>query len=225
ETGQLLLEKALGKYPKVSVALLVEKMGYGQLDDLYKPLGQGEISLRQVQHVIEQLLPEPSTEMLIKEVIRRPKSLSQKPLGSLLVEGQTGVLTALAKCCKPAPPDEIDGFVTKGRGISVHRSTCFSYKKMAEQSPARRISVAWTFDEMGVFPIEIEVFALEHPHLIRDLSDTLTREKARVIGINKVSRETKVQLRFTVEVKQIENLGQILSHLVECKGVTHALRV
>ncbi len=225
ETGQLLLEKALGKYPKISATLLVEKMGYSQLDDLHKALGQGELSLRQVQHVIEQLLPEPSAESLLKEVIRRPKSLPKKPLGSVLVEGQAGVLTALAKCCKPAPPDEIDGFVTKGRGISVHRSSCLSYKQMAEQSPARRISVAWTLDEAGIFPIEIEVFALDRPHLIRDLSDTLTREKARVIGINKVARETRVQLRFTIEVKQVDNLGQILTHLVECKGVTHALRV
>jgi GTP pyrophosphokinase len=200
-------------------------MGYSQLDDLHKALGQGELSLRQVQHAIDALLPEPSAESLLKEVIRRPKSLPKKPLGSVLVEGQAGVLTALAKCCKPAPPDEIDGFVTKGRGISVHRSSCLSYKQMAEQSPARRISVAWTLDDAGIFPIEIEVFALDRPHLIRDLSDTLTREKARVIGINKVARETKVQLRFTIEVKQVDNLGQLLTHLVECKGVTHALRV
>ncbi|WP_161627429.1 bifunctional (p)ppGpp synthetase/guanosine-3',5'-bis(diphosphate) 3'-pyrophosphohydrolase, partial [Pseudogulbenkiania ferrooxidans] len=122
--------------------------------------------------------------------------------GGVLIEGVDNLMTVLAKCCKPAPPDQVMGFVTKGRGISIHRSSCLTLKKLSQEVPERLIAAEWGEQKNSVFPIDIEVMSQDRPGLLRDISDVLSREKLNLIGVNTLSRDQKSRLRLTVEVRQ-----------------------
>ena len=117
------------------------------------------------------------------------------------------------------------GFVTKGRGISIHRSSCITLKRLSADVPERLIAADWGEQKGSVFPIDIDILASDRPGLLRDISDVFSREKLNVIGVNTLSREQKARLRFTLEVRHVRDISRVLSHLMEVRGVQEARRV
>jgi GTP pyrophosphokinase len=143
--------------------------------------------------------------------------------GSVLVVGVDKLLTVLAKCCKPAPPDPIVGFVTRGRGVTVHRRQCAN---LANLSQERLIEAQWGADAAkGVFPVDIEVDATSRPELMRDVLDVFTREKVRVSAAHSQAREPDARLLATLEVAGLDQLRRLLAMLRELPGVTGARRL
>lgn len=134
-------------------------------------------------------------------------------------------MTVLAGCCKPAPPDRVMGFVTKGRGISIHRASCPTLKRLSQDMPERLISADWGEQKNSIFPIDIEVTAQDRHGLLRDISDVLTREKLNVIGVHTQSRDLRARMRFTVEVHQVNDISRVLTHVMDVSGVMDAHRV
>jgi GTP pyrophosphokinase len=139
----------------------------------------------------------------------------------VLVVGVDRLLTVPAKCCKPAPPDAIVGFVTRGRGVSIHRAGCASLKRLDSK---RRVTAEWGQAEGGAFPVDIEIVAARRTGLLRDVSEVLAREKNRIVGSRAVEEDAAVRLRYTIEVTNIGQLARVLTVLREVRGVARAAR-
>ena len=222
ENGRTLLDKQLNKLSiKPNLQQLYEALGYTKLDDLYLALGHGEVTSRTISNAANQLMrPENTTEPTITEASIIKKSRARTDKSGVLIDGETGLLSFLAKCCKPAPPDDIAGFITKGRGISVHRSSCAAYQTLAQQHPDKIVSAQWSELKAGqVFPIDLEITARDRNGLLRDVSEAFSRNKLNVIGVNTLTKDALATMRFTVEIKQVEELPRVMSNISEIKGV------
>jgi len=151
-----------------------------------------------------------------------PRSRPAAPRRSgVLVVGVDRLLTVPAKCCKPAPPDPIVGFVTRGRGVTIHRASCASLKRLDAR---RRVAADWGEAEGAAFPVDIDVIAKKRAGLLRDLSDAFAREKIRIAGSRSVEEDGVMRLRYTLEVANIGQLKRMLAVIREVRGVARAAR-
>ena len=180
----------------------------------------------------------PATEPLA--VVLHQRTRSTKPSSDVLVVGVDSLLTQLARCCRPVPPDAIAGFVTQGRGVSIHRRSCSTFRSLLERAPERVIQTAWNaFDEAQtgasigkqgtqnrskVFPADLAVTGLDRPELMRELFEGLSRQGIHVIDLRKSVRRGIAQILLTVEIADAEALRQVQNSLEELKGVTQVRR-
>lgn len=223
--GQALVEKELQRLGKTAVNLeqLAQNLGFARADDLYVAAAKEEFSLRQIDTLFQQ--PAPAAEP-------QPAALRHASAGSAEKSGKSGVLvvgvgsllTQLARCCRPAPPDAIAGFVTRGRGVSIHRCDCHSYQALAAREPERVIEVAWGETSDTFYPVDISVRAHDRSGLLRDLSEVFARLRLNVVGVNTQSRQSLAHMVFTVEVRGGESLSRALDALAEVPGVSSAVR-
>ncbi|MCW8181426.1 ACT domain-containing protein, partial [Verminephrobacter eiseniae] len=146
----------------------------------------------------------------------------------VLVVGIESLLTELAKCCRPAPPDAIVGFVTRGKGVSVHRADCSNLREMAARSIERVIDVEWGQPRpavsAAVYPVNVAVQAADRQGLLRDISEVFAREKTNVIGVQTRSVKGTAWMTFTVEVTDAIRLNKVLGIVADVPGVRSARR-
>ena len=226
EHGKAQFEKVLAKVsPKPNLHALHEKMGFSKLEDLYTAIGQGEVTPRAVQKACGALKEPPPQPVNETSIIKQSK-IKGHSQGGVLIDGEEGLYTTLAKCCKPAPPDDIIGFVTRERGISVHRRNCPSFEHLAKQSPDKVLPASWAGAQEGqVFAVDIEIRAQDRSGLLRDVSDALARHKLNVTAVQTQSRDLEASMRFTLEVKQVNELPRVLVSLGDVKGVLSVTRL
>ena len=226
EEGRVQLDKQLAKLtPKPNLQELAENLGYKKLDDLYTAVGQGEISNRAIQKACGKLNEPPPVPVSETTIVKQSKIKKGGKTG-VLIDGENGLMTTLAKCCKPAPPDDIVGFVTRERGISVHRKTCPSFQHLAEQTPEKVLDASWAALQEGqVFAVDVEIRAQDRSGLLRDVSDALARHKLNVTAVQTQSRDLEASMRFTLEVKQVNDLPRVLASLGDVKGVLSVTRL
>jgi GTP pyrophosphokinase len=167
------------------------------------------------------------------EIILRSSSRKTGQSGDVLVVGVDSLLTQLARCCRPVPPDLIAGFVTQGRGVSIHRRSCKTFRGLLDRAPERVIQTAWTAsaadpvvnsEQKRVFPADLVVSGLDRPELMRELFEILTRQGIHVIDLRKSAKKGLAQILLTVEVKDSEVLRAVQNSLEEVKGVTQVRR-
>ena len=226
EEGRVQLDKQLAKLtPKPNLQELAENLGYKKLDDLYTAVGQGEISNRAIQKACGTLNEPPPVPVSETTIVKQSKIKKGGKTG-VLIDGEDGLMTTLAKCCKPAPPDDIVGFVTRERGISVHRKTCPSFQHLAEHAPEKVLDASWAALQEGqVFAVDVEIRAQDRAGLLRDVSDALARHKLNVTAVQTQSRDLEASMRFTLEVKQVNDLPRVLASLGDVKGVLSVTRL
>ena len=133
-------------------------------------------------------------------------------------------MTGLAKCCKPAPPDPIVGFVTRGKGISIHRQSCSNVARMKERQPERLITADWGKPRDEVFPVDVVVDAMDRQGLLRDISEVFSRERINVTAVNTLSKNLQARMGFTLEVRGLEELKRALLLVRDVPGVLSAAR-
>jgi len=183
---------------------------------------------------------EPKSEALLEsktvstpEIILRNSTRKGSQSGDVLVVGVDSLLTQLARCCRPVPPDAIAGFITQGRGVSIHRRACKTFRGLQERAPERVIQTAWTSvgenaasheEQKRVFPADLVVTGLDRPELMRELFEILTRQGVHVIDLRKSAKKGLAQILLTVEVKDSEVLRTVQNSLEEVKGVTQVRR-
>ncbi len=226
ENGKTQFEKQLAKIsPKPNIQDLSEKLGFKKIEDLYTAMGQGEISARSIQKACG-ILHEPPPEPITETNIVKQSKIQKIGKNGILIDGEDGLLTTLAKCCKPAPPDDIVGFVTRERGISIHRRNCAAFQNLAQQMPEKILPASWAgLHEGQVFAVDIEIRAQDRGGLLRDVSDALARHKINVTSVQTQSRDLEASMRFTIEVKQVNELPRVLANLAEVKGVISVQRL
>jgi GTP pyrophosphokinase len=143
--------------------------------------------------------------------------------GGILVVGMDRLLTQLAKCCKPVPPDPIRGFVTRGRGVSIHRADCASLKRLVEKDAARLLEAQWGAAP-GTYSVDMVVTASDRPGLLRDIGDALAREKINVTAVRTQSREELAYMRFSFEIGDLGQLKRAFAVVREVPGVLRVAR-
>ena len=225
--GRSLVEKSLQREGKTAVNLetLAHKLGFAKVDDLFISVGKEEFSLRHVEAALhdtgEVVVPEDAV-VLNKS---RASSVEQGAKSGVLVVGTDGLLTQLAKCCKPAPPDGIVGFVTRGKGVSIHRATCKNFAEMRRKAPERVIHTDWgRTGQDTVYPVDLYIQAGDRQGLLRDISEVFSREKINVIGVNTQSAKGQARMTFTAEIGSTQQLQKALLAIMEVNGVQEARR-
>jgi len=199
---------------------------FNALDDEEGGLTPKVVEAKPETHADTKTVPNP-------EIILRNSTRKNSQSGDVLVVGVDSLLTQLARCCRPVPPDAIAGFVTQGRGVSIHRRACKTFRGLLERAPERVIQTAWTSvgektisneDQKRVFPADLVVSGLDRPDLMRELFEILTRQGVHVIDLRKSAKKGLAQILLTVEVKDSEVLRIVQNSLEEVKGVTQVRR-
>jgi GTP pyrophosphokinase len=135
------------------------------------------------------------------------------------VVGIDSLLTQLARCCRPAPPDEIGGYVTRGRGVSIHRAACSNLQALIRRQPERVVDVAWGRQAEGVYPVDLLVIAQDRQGLLRDISEVFSREKLNVVAVGTQSQRGEAKMGFTVEVRDAGEIARVSAQVREVAGV------
>ena len=229
--GRESVEKLLQREGKTAVKLddLAARLGFRNAEALFEGVGKDEFSLRNIETLLRPIEPAPSADEVI--ALRRPRGASDASKGGVLVVGVESLLTSLARCCRPAPPDAIGGYVTRGKGVAVHRVSCSNFRQMALKAPERLIVVAWgsaSADNAGAYPVDVMIEAGDRQGLLRDISEVFAKDKMNVIGVKTQSvkdpRGGTAWMTFTVEVADSARLAHVLGVIARVEGVRSARR-
>ena len=226
--GRELVEKLLQREGRTAIErdALAEQLGFKGADALYEVVGKDELSLRTIENLLRPAEPPPDDDQLM---LKRPRSEAGGGRGGVLVVGMDSLMTSLARCCRPAPPDDICGFVTRGRGVAVHRRDCSNLQNMAQTAPGRVIDVAWGqphADKTAVYPLDVAIEAADRPGLLRDISEVFAKDKMNVIGVHTQSARDRSSawMTFTVELCDTARLATVLAQIGRVPGVRHVRR-
>ncbi len=219
--GRAAVERELQREGKRAASLedLAKRLGFDEPDELFAAVGREEVGSRQLQSAVRG-----GTERTPSPEIPPHRARAGPSSSGILVVGVERLLTQLAHCCKPAPPDRISGFVTKGRGVSVHRRDCTSLARLVERFPERIIGADWGKRGAQTYPVDIVVRGNDRQGLLRDVTETLVREKTNVIAAKTQTRNDIASMYFTVEVEDIDQLQRALSAIEDVRGVLAAAR-
>jgi GTP pyrophosphokinase len=225
--GREAVEKLLQREGKTAIKLddLAAQLGFNSADDLFEVVGKDEFSLRNIEILLRP--PEPAPDQNEVPQLKKPSTARAGGKGGVLVVGVDSLMTQLANCCKPAPPDLITGFVTRGKGVAVHRSDCSNLRNMIQRSGDRCIDVAWgntPGKDGNVYPVDVTIEAHDRQGLLRDISEVFTKEKMNVIGVQTQSIKGTAWMTFTVEVSESGRLAKVLGIVGELAGVRSARR-
>lgn len=210
------------------LAQAVERFNFKKVDDLLAAVGRGEVSPIQVAGM--GVKPSPSKDHIsARATTKISKHAEKRGQGKVLIQGVENLLTHLARCCKPVPSDEIVGFITRGRGVTVHRKDCSIVTRLTqnEDEVGRLIDVIWADQAVGAtYPVDIRIEAADRKGLLRDLSAIFTNEEINVTGVKSQSdRKTDhATMYFTIEIADIQQLSRILDKLSQLPDVLEIRR-
>jgi GTP pyrophosphokinase len=221
--GRAAVEKELRREGATHASLdaLADRLGFKKPEELFVAVSRDEVNLRQLQAAVRGA----EAPAVQKAIAPKPKAAKK---GVLVVGGMDRLLTQLAKCCKPVPPDSIRGFVTRGKGVSVHREDCPALKRLAEAHPERLIETQWGRNEGGSgeasYAVDMIVTATDRRGLLRDIGDALAREKINVTATRTQSRDDLAFMRFSFAVANLAQLKRAFAVVRELKGVIRVAR-
>ena len=226
--GREAVEKLLQREGKTAMRLedLASQLGFKSADALFEVVGKDEFSLRNIETLLRP--PEPVLQPDDYLLLKKPRAPDKSPKGGVLVVGVDSLMTQLAKCCKPAPPDDIRGFVTRGKGVSIHRADCSNFREMSARNAERVIEVEWGSSKAAttasVYPVDVAIEAADRQGLLRDISEVFAKEKMNVIGVQTQSVKGTAWMTFTVEVADSGRLNKVLGVVASVTGVRSARR-
>jgi len=215
------VEKLLQRLGRTAVErqTLAEQLGFKDADKLFEVVGKDELSLRTIETLLRPTEPANQDEIHFS----RPRSEASSR-GGVLVVGMDSLLTTLARCCRPAPPDRIEGYVTRGRGVAVHRRDCSNLRQMAKTDPGRVIEVAWGQGQgakPALYPMDVVVESADRQGLLRDVSEVFAKEKVNVTGVSTQAQSARhgARMSFSVEAQDASHLASVLNLVARLPGV------
>lgn len=229
--GREAVEKLLQREGRTALKFedLAVEMGLSGADELFEQVGKDELSLRAIETHLRPVEPEAPAEPA--NWVRKPRRKADAHKGDVLVVGVGSLMTQLAKCCKPAPPDEIRGFVTRGKGVSIHRADCADFAHLVRKSPDRVIDVDWSGQAGGardgqsaLYPVDVAIEAVDRQGLLRDISDVFAREKMNVIGVQTQTVKGVAWMTFTIEVGDARQVARAMAVVGDVNGVRRVRR-
>ncbi|HNP25934.1 MAG TPA: bifunctional (p)ppGpp synthetase/guanosine-3',5'-bis(diphosphate) 3'-pyrophosphohydrolase [Nitrosomonas sp.] len=226
--GRAIVEKLLQRHGATAISLdkLAAQFNFSGPNNFFIAVAKSEISQRQLETVLAGRIAPAAAQpdaFIDKKAPMRP--MARQTGGEILINGVGGLLSVLAKCCKPVPPDPIVGFVTRhGRGISIHRRNCLNIPQLLRKNADRMVEADWGVVTDKAFPVDVEIKAHERQWLLRDVSEILSREKVNAVAMNTESRRGMTHIQLTLEVSETKQLNRVLALLKELSGVTVAGR-
>ncbi len=224
--GRTAVERELARAGMTALNLeaVAHAAGFAKLDEFFAAVARTEVNTRQLQAAIHALARPDAAPAVVDEPVLPKQSKAAGSGSGILIVGVDRLMTGLARCCKPAPPDPILGFVTRGKGISIHRQSCSNIARMREKQPERLITADWGARREEVFPVDVIVEAMDRQGLLRDVSEVFSREKINVTAVNTLSRNLQARMSFTLEVPDLEQLKRALLLVRDVNGVLSAGR-
>lgn len=209
---------------------VAKEMNYSGVDDLYRVVGDHHISPKSVGQRMQQFLRFETGEIQLPVTAARPPRVTRdKPEAKTLgihVEGLDDVMVRLARCCTPVPGDEIIGFITRGRGVSVHRSDCANAVSLAGSQGERIIEVEWDHASGSSFLVSVELEAFDRPRLLIDIASMLSDAHVNILGCNTLTTSDRIaKLRFDFDLADPSHLDSIISQLRRVESVIDAYRI
>jgi GTP pyrophosphokinase len=193
-------------------------------DELLVALALGEITPGQIARVLQEAAQPPEVTQSAPPVAARPATLDQ---AALSIEGIGNLLTTLARCCQPLPGDLVRGFITRGRGVSVHRTDCSSLARLARRDPDRVIEVTWGNAASQAYEVDIEIRGYDRKGLQKDVTSVISNAATHIIASSSrmFARSGEVEMRFTLRIRDFEQLSTLLGKLHALPNVVEARRL
>jgi GTP pyrophosphokinase len=201
---------------------LLSELKLSSTESLHEALGLGDVSPAQVAGAIQRILH--ARESHAELPSRARAAQVREPEAE--VQGVGDLLSTYARCCKPVPPEAITGYITVGRGVSIHAQSCANLARLSHKSPARVLAVAWGKLASKEFPVEIEVQAFDRRGLVRDVSAALADDKISILGMNTVTdkRDNVAHMHIKISITGLPQLSQVLGRIAQLANVISARR-
>jgi GTP pyrophosphokinase len=224
EQGREMLERELDRLGVRAPPLpeILDELGLPNLDALYVGLGEGELTVAQVAGAVHRRLKEHEPQ---KPRAFKPGAASQP--GGMVIDGVGDLLSSFARCCRPVPPESIAGYITLGRGVSIHRADCANLLRMRDQQPQRVLAVDWgRASPERTFPAAVVIHAFDRKGLTRDVTGVLADEHISISAMNMTTNkaENTAHIDLTVTVHGLDELSRLLSRLASLPNVISARR-
>lgn len=220
EAGKELLERELNKVniPLKHAHELLDKYNVKTPDDLYAAIGTGDVRVMAVVNVLQQKYAPPEPEPILPKTVKRRASKSNQPI---IAEGVGNLLSNLAKCCQPVAGDAIVGYITLGKGVSVHKESCSQLENLLKMHPEREIEVSWADNNSASFSTTLDVHSYDRDGILRDMTTELSNEKISLLGVNSLSntKDNTALIKLTVEVANAAVLNKLIARLRNISGV------
>jgi len=186
-------------------------------------LGAGDLSTAAIATALQNLRRDESIEILRKPRQRKSKGAKKNKNA---ISGVGDLLSTFARCCRPVPPEQIAGYITQGRGVSIHRQDCGNFLRLNSRNPERVIEVDWGDSEQASYPAELKLYAYDRQGLLRDISSVLADEKISLLALQTNSDKKRMQaiMELSVEVPGLPSLSRLISRLEQVANVTSVRR-
>jgi GTP pyrophosphokinase len=228
--GRIILERELHRLglPEINFEKLAHEFKFHKVDDFLAAIGRNDVGITQLISVINRAvaLAEPEEQEEWQLLAPLPMPVRQQSTG-VQVQGVGNLLTNLAQCCRPVPGDpEIIGYITQGRGVTIHRGDCPNVLRLREKSPERLIAVDWGIQRDVTYPVDIQIEAFDRPGLLRDITGVFANEKINLSTVNVVTRkkEHKAKVLATLDISNIDQLSRALAKVEQLPNVTEVRR-
>lgn len=228
--GREMCEKAFRKYKLNFNTLLksedmgkvVEYFGFKTIDDLIASVGYGKITpLQIIRKITPKPVPDEKHESILEKIIGRVRK--KKPKTGIVVKGVDDILVKFGKCCQPVPGDPITGYITRGYGVTVHRTRCVNALKM---SPERQIDVQWNLDLVDTYPVKIRVRSYDRVGMLADIAATISKNGANIVSASTEAQDSKiVDSFFTIAIENTDHLNKVVSAIRKVRHIQEVKRI
>ena len=204
----------------INLQRVAERIKFGKVEQLFAAVGFGDVTLVQVVGAAQDQASMPGP-VSMPPVRRRAGRSRQEPPEEIEVSGVGSLLTHMAKCCKPAPPEPILGYITLGRGVTIHRQECRNALNLLSRHPERIVEVSWGRPNERTYPVDIRLRAVDRTGLLRDVTALLTQEQVNVAALSTATDpdDSMVTTDITIEVREISKLSRVLDRLAQLPNV------
>ncbi len=236
--GRATLEKFLQREGKTSINFeeLSGKLAFKSPDDLFHAVGKDIISLRQIEHTLNEAQSEEpaaktSHEELLEPLTRESSrsSVTRGASGGVLILGQHSLVTQFARCCRPAPPDLISGFITRGKGASIHRAQCSNFLRLAKHIPERVVQASWADNALRtssttLYPVDLYIQAKDRPGLLHNIFEVFSRERINITNASSNAKSMLSTIQLTIEIPHAARLQNALKTLASIPDILQVTR-
>ena len=204
---------------------VLKKFSFNHIDDFYATLGFGRISVEKVMNRVKDFYGKKNIEIDISKIVNKPQKKQKKNDSGVIVKGIENCLVKFAKCCNPVPGDDIIGYITRGRGVSVHRKDCVSVFNIEKNDPSRLIDVSWAETKTGLYNTELLITANDREGLLVDITLSLNELKIPLRALNaKVSKNQLCFINITLEIDTAEKLNKAIGKIKTVSEVISVTR-
>lgn len=224
QDGRKLLERELARLNVTDTNLdqLAKRMKFEKQDDFMAAIARTEVKMGSVMNALQDSLPErrDSLQDNFKSKKLRPTN------GDVLIHGVGELLTQMANCCKPVPGDSIMGYITQGRGVTIHRRDCHNAMQLQAEDNIRMIDVGWEGHGQSTYPVDIKVIAYDRTGLLRDVVSVITNEEVNLVASKTHSnrKSLQVDMLLTIEIQSLDQLSRVLTKISQLPNVQEAMR-